>query len=132
MLICSALPLLGMGKLLEISVSSTRSGGSAFPYPSDFRLTFRGRTAIAEGSRALGLKDGDEILFPSYNCGMEFDTLKWHKYKSIVYRIRENLQMDLQDILLKITPETRAIYIIHYFGWEQNASEVIEHCRSRG
>ena len=37
--------------------------------------TYLGRTAIALAARALGLRPGDEVLAPAYNCGTEVDPL---------------------------------------------------------
>ena len=46
----------------------------ALPYPLSHDRTreyFLGRNAIYHGARALGLKAGDEVLFPAYHSGTE-------------------------------------------------------------
>lgn len=93
---------------------------SALPYPlshSHIRHYFLGRNAIYHGAQALGLKAGDEVLFPSYHSGTEAAPLMHLGCKLRFYGVEQDLSIDLAEIESKITPRTRAIYAIHFFGF---------------
>lgn len=91
-------------------------GGSAF-YPC-----FNARAAIAKACTLFGHERGSEILVPSYNCGSEVEPLLHHGYKVSLYRVDEDMQIDIDDMEARIGPATRAIYMTHYFGCLQPQS----------
>lgn len=90
--------------------------------------THRGRTAISLACRLLGLRQGDEVLIPSYNCGTELDALIKTGITPVPYRISMQCRIDLGDLISKKTNRTRAVYLIHYFGWEQPMKELKSWC----
>lgn len=74
---------------------------------------------------------GDEILAPAYNCGTELDALRHSGARVQFYRIDEHAQIDLDDLLARVTDRTRMVYVIHYFGWPQELTELAAWCRAR-
>jgi perosamine synthetase len=92
----------------------------------------RARTGIQYTCKLLGLKDGDEVLAPAYNCGSEIDAVLHSGSKVILYRIDRGCNIDLADLRARITSNTRAIYVIHYFGFSQPMDEVRQLCSERG
>ncbi|MDB6093013.1 MAG: UDP-4-amino-4-deoxy-L-arabinose-oxoglutarate aminotransferase [Verrucomicrobia bacterium] len=86
--------------------------------------TYRGRTAIALACELLGISSGDEVLMPAYNCGTEIDAVQSTGAKAVLYRITSRAQLDLEDLMARRTEKTKAVYVIHYFGWEQSMARI--------
>jgi perosamine synthetase len=94
--------------------------------------TFRGRTAISLACDLLGIGPGHEVLVPAYNCGTELDALQHSGAQVVGYRISQNCQIDLDDLKSRKTNRTRAVYLIHYFGWGQPMAEIRRWCDDHG
>lgn len=94
--------------------------------------TYSGRSAIALACKLLGLTPGAEILVPAYNCGTELDALLYTGAKLVGYSVSRDCKIDLADIASRKTSNTRAVYIIHYFGWEQPMSDLRRWCDEQG
>lgn len=94
--------------------------------------TFRGRTAIALACQLLGIGPGDEVLVPAYNCGTEIDAIL-HSGASVAgYSISQRCELELADLIRRKSSRTRAVYVIHYFGWEQPVQELRAWCNREG
>lgn len=96
------------------------------------RLTYMGRNAIWQAVLILGLKPGDEILVPAYNCGSEIDPLLNYGLRIVPYRVSQSTQIDVEDIRSRATKLTKAVYITHYFGFPQELELVMHFCQERG
>lgn len=94
--------------------------------------THRGRTAIYLACRLLGLDGRDEILVPTYSCGTELDALLQAGLNLIGYRVTKQCEIDLDDLTSKKSNRTRAVYLIHYFGWEQPMTRLKRWCDENG
>jgi perosamine synthetase len=94
--------------------------------------TYRGRTAIALACRLLGIGPGDEVLVPAYNCGTEIDALLHSGASITAYRVSRRCEIDLDDLIRRKTSRTKAVYIIHYFGWEQPLATLRRWCDTQG
>ncbi|MFT3868869.1 MAG: DegT/DnrJ/EryC1/StrS family aminotransferase [Nibricoccus sp.] len=94
--------------------------------------TYSGRSAIALACKLLGLPPGSEILVPAYNCGTELDALVHAGAKLKGYSVSADCRIDFADLISRKTPNTRAVYIIHYFGWEQPMSDLRRWCDEQG
>ncbi len=90
--------------------------------------THRGRSAIALACRLLGIGPGHEVLVPAYNCGTELDALLYSGARTVAYRISRQCEIDLEDLVARRTSRTRAVYLIHYFGWEQPMEKLRQWC----
>ena len=92
-------------------------------------FTSSGRDSLKLIIKILKLSKEDEVLLPSYLCK---DILKPFKKEHInikFYKVNPNLIVDLEDIKKKITGRTKALLIIHYFGFLQpNQQELREIC----
>ncbi len=82
----------------------------------DVWLTLKARTAIYQAACLTGLDNGGEVLVPAYHCGSEVDALVKSGATISFYGIDATAQIDLVDLERRITPSTRAVYVIHYFG----------------
>ena len=81
--------------------------------------SFNTRVAIRTACDLVGLKAGDEVLAPSYNCGSELDPLVHAGLTVRLYPVAEDLRADPTRIEPLISERTRAIYVTHYFGMIQ-------------
>ncbi len=85
--------------------------------------TNNGRTATTYAVLyGMKLKKGDRVLVPEYNCISVFNALEAVDLDFDVYKVKEGLVIDTDDLEKKITPDTRCIYVIHYFGVPQPAA----------
>jgi hypothetical protein len=84
----------------------------------------RGRDALWGALGLLGLKAGDIILVPAYLCPAAIQPIKKRRLKLKFYRIQKDLSLDLKDLADKICPKTKAILVIHYFGFPQPMSGI--------
>lgn len=102
-------------------------GGSPPTWPwlatSRTLLVHHARVAIARVCRDWGLRPGDEVLVPAYNCGSEIDPLVWYGLDVRFYRITETARLDLDDLMRRITSRTRLVCITHFFGWLHQLDE---------
>ena len=94
--------------------------------------THRGRTAVALACRMLGLGAGHEVLIPAYHCGTELDALLHAGITPVAYHVTRHCEIDLQDLIARKTDRTRAVYLIHYFGWEQPMEMLRRWCDEHG
>lgn len=97
----------------------SRGGALALLAGRRSALTFSTRVAIRAACDALGLKPGDEVLVPAYNCGSEVDPLLHAGLKPIMYPVGSDTVVDPDLIAPLITPRIKALYLTHYFGFPQ-------------
>ena len=90
------------------------------------------RRAIATACALLGLGRDDEMLMPSYNCGTEVEAVRSTEVRVSLYRIDRDGRIDVKDLRSRLTRRTRAVTVIHYFGWPQDLTVVGEFCRRNG
>jgi len=95
-------------------------------------LTYQGRNAVALACKLLGVGEGDEVLAPSYNCGAEIDALLASGATVSLYRVDRDGFADVDDVLRRATPRTRAVYVVHPFGRPQPLDAIADACRARG
>jgi len=92
---------------------------SIAPPGTRHQLYYLARNAIWHGVRALGLKEGDEVLVPAYCHGVEIDVLLALGLKLRRFRIDASVRLDPSEIARLISRDTRAIYVTHYWGFPQ-------------
>lgn len=106
--------------------------------PSVFPLTqknchyfFSGRYAFGAAIQAVGLRPGDKILVPSYNCGVEIDPILHFGIEPVFYKINKDLLVDFDDLHSKISRGVKAILITHYLGFPQPVDQIKKICVQR-
>ncbi|MBI5949490.1 MAG: DegT/DnrJ/EryC1/StrS family aminotransferase [Chloroflexi bacterium] len=111
-----------------------RGAAAMFPFSGPRMHTFGlARTAIWYGVQVLGLRPGDEVLVPAYNCGSEIDPLIQAGLTLVYYNVDEALDARSAEIAALITPRTKALYLTHYLGFPQkHARELAATCKSSG
>ena len=109
---------LGSEYSLDVSTLSKKED-SLFHYLQDkFQAAYydSGRSAL----RAFAdlLKPGDEILLPEFICE---SVIRCFRLKDIrFYRIRDDFSVDTEDLQQKVNPNTRVLFLMHYFGSMQS------------
>jgi perosamine synthetase len=92
---------------------------------------FSARYALAAGIKALGIGVGDQILLPSYNCGVEIDPVLHSGIQPVFYKIGKDLLVDFDDLIAKITQRVRAVLVTHYLGFPQPLDQIKKVCIER-
>ena len=95
-------------------------------------FTRRGRDAILHGISMLGLEKGDQVLAPGYICGSALSPFAARGIETVFYDLTPGLNADLADIESKVTKKTRALFVVHYFGFPQDMAAITGFCASRG
>jgi perosamine synthetase len=113
--------------------SSRRNFESAFSWPfTATRYYYLARNAIWHGLRHVALREGDGVLMPAYNHGVEVDVVLARGLVPTYYRIDDQMQVDLGHLKSAIAPGTRALYVTHYLGFPQPIVELRAFARERG
>lgn len=122
------LPLLRPGMLL----SRKRSDGVVFPFSApNVQYVHFARNAIYFLAQQMHLA-GAEVLMPAYFHGVELEALLAAGVRPRFFAVRSGMRVDPEDIISAITPQTRAVYLIHYAGLPGPVDAVQEMCRERG
>jgi dTDP-4-amino-4,6-dideoxygalactose transaminase len=107
----------------------------ALPYPlgeDNCELYGLGRHALWHGVRALGLASGDEILVPAYHHGSEVEALTQTGLDCSFYEGSELLSPDEGELETLVGERTRALLLIHYVGFSQDAARWRNWCDVHG
>jgi dTDP-4-amino-4,6-dideoxygalactose transaminase len=105
------------------------------PFPLDrpgCRVHQRARHALSRGAAALGLGPGDEILVPAYHHGSEVEALIAAGLECRFYEVGDGLAPDAGLLASLIGPRTRALHLIHYLGFPQDAGPWRDWCDEHG
>ena len=94
--------------------------------------TYHGRSAVALACRLLGIGRDHEVLVPAYNCGTEIDALQYSGARVVGYQVSRRCEINLADLMARKSERTRAVYLIHYFAWEQPMQELRRWCDEQG
>jgi perosamine synthetase len=96
------------------------------------KFYLRGSTALWHGLKVLRLSPGQTILFPSYHCGVELDVIRKAGLRVVFYRIGRDLSIDLDELRRLEGAGTRAVYVIHYFGFPHPMNDLRQFCAANG
>jgi dTDP-4-amino-4,6-dideoxygalactose transaminase len=112
-----------------------RRAARRLPFPLDqpgCRIFAQARQGLWHALRAAGLREGDEVLAPAYHHGCEIETLVRAGLTCRFYDVGATIapcERDLDDLL---GPRSRALHLIHYLGFPQDASRWRRWCDERG
>jgi DegT/DnrJ/EryC1/StrS aminotransferase family len=105
------------------------------PFPLDrpeCRLFARGRHGLWSALALLGLDPGDEVLAPAYHHGSEIEALRRAGLRPRFYEATETLAPDEDELAVLLGPRVRALHLIHYLGFPQDAARWRAWCDVRG
>lgn len=90
-------------------------------------LTTSCSSALDMAAILLNLKDGDEVILPSYTFVSTANAVVLRGAKPVFVDIEEStLNINLMNIEQKISSRTKAIFTVHYGGISCNMNEVLE------
>jgi len=91
-----------------------------------------GRGALLAGLHALGVGPGDDVLLPAYLCESVVTPVETVGARPVYFPTSRNLDVDPAAVEVAITPRTRAVVLIHYFGFPGPVEAVRAVCQRRG
>ena len=84
-------------------------------------------SALHLGLKVMGIKPGDEVITPSFNCIADAQAIGWTGAKVVLCDIKEkDLGIDCEKVKKLITKKTKAIIPLHYAGIPCEQKEVYE------
>lgn len=91
-----------------------------------------GRAAELAVLIALGIGPGDEVLLQAFTCVAVPNSILWTGAKPVYVDIKKNhFTMDIDDLIKKISPRTKAIIIQHTFGYPDDVEEILAIARQK-
>ena len=85
-----------------------------------------GSAALDIAVRALGIKEGDEVIMPTFTIISPAQSVVYAGGKPILVDAdAQTWCMDVKQIEAKITPKTRAIIVVHIYGFPTDMDPVI-------
>jgi dTDP-4-amino-4,6-dideoxygalactose transaminase len=104
------------------------------PFPLDLpncALYARARQGLFHGLTALGISPGDQILVPAYHHGSEVEAFERAGANCLFYGGTADLEPDPQELEALLGSRVRALHLVHYLGFPQDASRWREWCDER-
>ncbi len=90
-----------------------------------------GRQAMRAGLELCDFKKGQVILMPASLCPAVIEPFSNFGLKIKLYELDQRFQWNVSDIREQLTPDTVAIYAIHYFGISHDLSELRDLCNDK-
>jgi perosamine synthetase len=86
-----------------------------------------GTSALHLALLSLGIKSGDEVIFPSYVCTAVLNAVNYCHAKPVPVDIaRSDFNICIESTKRKITKHTKAIIVPHIFGFAANISKFLK------
>ncbi|HWL65743.1 MAG TPA: DegT/DnrJ/EryC1/StrS family aminotransferase, partial [Actinomycetota bacterium] len=90
-----------------------------------------GRHCLWHGLRSIGL-DAGGVLVPAYHHGSEIEVLRVAGLDLRFYDVTDSLEPNVDELTDSDLDGVRALYLIHYLGFPQNAGKWRRWCDDRG
>ncbi len=84
-----------------------------------------GRSALFTLLQSLNISSSEEILVQAFTCNAVVNPIIWRGTTPVYVDIDKRYNMDVNDLVKKITPKSKAIIIQHTFGIPANIEEII-------
>jgi perosamine synthetase len=92
---------------------------------------FWARNAIYHLLRAFKIEAGDEVLVPAYICSAAIEPILAAGAKVVLYDVWPDASVDLPALEAAASSRTRAVVLVHYFGFPQDAPSFRALCDRR-
>jgi dTDP-4-amino-4,6-dideoxygalactose transaminase len=90
------------------------------------------RNAIYHGLGALRIARHETVLAPAYHCAAAIEPILQFGAKVVFYNIHPDCTPDFEDVRRNLTPSTKAVLVIHYFGFPQPMRAWQSFCHAHG
>lgn len=91
-----------------------------------------GTAALRVALAALGVGNGDEVITQSFTFVATIEAIIESGATPVCAEIDDSLNMDPDDLSLRITQRTRAVIVVHMLGTPARLREVLAVCEQRG
>lgn len=92
-----------------------------------YALAFtNGTMSLTAAMFAIGLSEGDEIICPTKTYWGSVSQAAYFGAKVVFCNINDMLNLDPDDLERCITPKTKAIVVVHYFGYPCDMDAIME------
>lgn len=129
--------------IVEVLRSRRLSGGAKLQEFEEAMADYTGTAhavAVSSGTaalhlaiRALKIREGDEVILPSFTFIAAANVLRYERITPVFVDIDpRSLNLDASRIEEAVTPRTRAILAVHTFGVPAAMAELLEIARRRG
>lgn len=78
------------------------------------------RHALYYGLKSFRIGQGDEVLVPAYICTAAVDAVRASGAVPVFFRVGRDCSFDWEDVQRRISLRSRALLVVHYFGFPQN------------
>lgn len=90
------------------------------------------RNAIYHGLAAVGVGPGTQVLLPAFICRAAVEPILALGAEVAFHDVGPDCRIDPATVEARIGPRTRAVVMVHYFGFPQPADELRALCARRG
>ncbi|MFA6226878.1 MAG: aminotransferase class V-fold PLP-dependent enzyme [Candidatus Paceibacterota bacterium] len=90
-----------------------------------------GTTALELAYELAKIEKGDEVITTVFTCTATNIPLIRRGAKIVFADIDKDLNINIEDVKNKVTPNTKAIVFVHFGGNNRGLKELIEFCRAR-
>ena len=98
--------------------------------PGNVFLYWKGRVALYAALKAMGVKEGDEIIIPAFTCVVVPNAILYLGAKPVYVDISfEDYNTDISKLSGAITSRTKVIICQNTFGLSSNIDEIIQVAR---
>jgi dTDP-4-amino-4,6-dideoxygalactose transaminase len=91
-----------------------------------------GTAALTTALAALGVGPGDEVILPAWSWYSCFNAIVLNGALPVFAESDESFNLDASDVESKITPQTRAIMVVHTMGNPADMDALMTVARGRG
>ncbi|MFN4132669.1 MAG: DegT/DnrJ/EryC1/StrS family aminotransferase, partial [Caldimicrobium sp.] len=92
-----------------------------------------GTSALIMALLALGIGRGDEVLVQANAFIADFEAIYFSGAEPVFVEVDPNtFGPDLEDLKRKITSKTKALILVHMYGYPNEMEEILEICRGAG
>ena len=118
---------------LPVSLCKCQSNDSKNYLHKKENLFFEsGRQAIKLVLKEIEFKDMEHILMPPSLCSAILEPFFDSNIEIKFYDLDIDMKLDPKNVMENITDETKAVYVIHYFGVKNDLSELKDFCHEKG
>ncbi len=100
-------------------------------YGREATLFYLGRGSLYHAMKLLHLKKADKVLVPSYHCGVDIESILRADVGISYYRVKKDFTVDMEDLMDKVDSDSRAVLIVHYYGFPQPVESLKKFCIKR-
>jgi len=84
-----------------------------------------GTSALMSALVAAGVGPGDEVILPGYTFFASASVVVASRAIPVICEVNDSLNLDPEDVARRITPQTRAIIVVHMKGMPADMAEIM-------